>query len=286
MLQALLFDVDGTLAETEEAHRCAFNAAFAAAGLGWSWDRELYRELLAVAGGRERIRYYIERAHPALLSRPDLERRIGELHTDKNRRYAALVAAGEVRPRPGVARLVAEARETGLRLAIATTTSRANVEALLAACFGTQGQAVFEVIGAGEDVGARKPAPDIYHRVLARLGLEARSALAIEDSANGVAAARAAGVPVLVTESSYSAGEDFAGAVAVISDLGEPGLPLQLRAGAAPVRPWVDVEQLRAWHAEANRLGRSGGSLENPLMEGARKTEWSASGRCRIVGRS
>lgn len=243
-LRALLFDVDGTLADTEEAHRHAFNAAFAAAGLDWSWDRELYRRLLAVAGGRERIRHYVASAHSELLSRPDLDGRIAALHADKTRRYGEMMAAGEVRLRPGVARLLAEARDAGLRLAIATTTSRENVDALLAATLGPEAVGWFEAIGAGEDVPAKKPAPDIYRWVLARLRLPAQSCLAIEDSVNGLRAA-AAGVAVVIAPGFYTANEDFTGAVAVVSDLGEPDRPFRLLGGDAHGRRWVDVGLLR-----------------------------------------
>jgi beta-phosphoglucomutase-like phosphatase (HAD superfamily) len=238
-LQALIFDVDGTLAETErDGHRVAFNAAFAAAGLPWQWDEALYGELLAVTGGKERIRHFCERFDPQFLARPDLDSFVQGLHKDKTARYVALVNRGALPLRPGVARLIDEARQAGIRLAIATTTSLDNVTALLEASLGAGSAAWFDAIGAGDIVPRKKPAPDIYLWVLERLGLAADACLALEDSANGVRAARGAGLPTLVTEAQYTRGEDFAGALAVLPDLATVTLGrLQQIHGAAAALP-------------------------------------------------
>ena len=205
---ALIFDVDGTLAETEELHRAAFNAAFAAHGLGWHWDRTTYGGLLAVTGGKERIRAYRDRHAFALPRETD----IAGLHADKTRRYGRMVAEGALRARPGVLSLVAEARGHGLRLAVATTTSPDNVEALCRALWQRPAGEVFDVIAAGDEVGAKKPAPDVYLLALARLGIASEAALAFEDSAVGLASARAAGLKVVACPSLYMSGGDFAGA--------------------------------------------------------------------------
>lgn len=255
ILQALLFDVDGTLADTEEAHRKAFNATFGAAGLDWHWDPPLYRQLLAVAGGRERIRHYIATRRPELLADQDLDARIAALHAGKTRRYAETVAAGAVHLRVGAARLLREAQAVGLRLAIATTTSRANVDVLLQVTLGADSVGWFEVIGAGADVPAKKPAADIYQWVLERLGLDACACLAIEDSASGLRSALGAGVAAVITPSAYTVGQDFGAAVAVVSDLGEPGQPIRVLQGCAYGQDWVNVALLRRWHAAAYPLG-------------------------------
>ncbi len=258
-LEAVIFDVDGTLADTErDGHRLAFNAAFREAGLDWEWDVKLYGELLAVTGGKERLRAFIERHRPAWRVHPDLEVRIADLHRAKTRHYVALMEHGGIPPRPGVVRLIRELRAAGIRLAIATTTSPENIEALRRTTLAALPPETFEVIGAGDVVPAKKPAPDIYHWVLERLGLPAAAAIAIEDSRNGVLAARGAGLPVVVTRSAYTAGEDLSGAVAVVSDLGEPDRPFTPVRGAVHGRRWVSPELLAVWAGAASSSSDDG----------------------------
>ena len=244
-LQAVIFDVDGTLAETErDGHRPAFNAAFQEFGLDWAWDVPLYGELLAVTGGKERMRAFCQKYRPKFLERPDADAVIAELHKAKTRHYVAFMERGEIPPRPGVVRLIRELQAAGVRLAIATTTTPANVDALLAHTLHELPAGTFEVIGAGDIVPAKKPAPDIYTWVLDKMGLPASVCLAIEDSRNGVLAARGAGLPVLVAESSYTVGEDFSGAAAVLTDLGEPSVPARTLQGTAPERGIADAGYL------------------------------------------
>jgi HAD superfamily hydrolase (TIGR01509 family) len=213
-LKALIFDVDVTLAETEEAHRQAFNATFAAHGLDWHWNRADYARLLKVTGGKERMA-----AHRAALGHGPDDATIAAMHREKTEAYGAILARGGLEARPGVLRLIEEARAAGLRLAISTTTSRPNVEALAACLWGKPADQVFDVIAAGDVVKAKKPAPDIYLHALDQLGLPAAQALAFEDTWNGVQAARGAGLRVIATPSVYSAGEDFRAADRVLPDL-------------------------------------------------------------------
>lgn len=213
-LKALIFDVDGTLAETEEAHRRAFNQTFAEAGHAWHWTQDDYRALLTTTGGRERIARY--RAEIALPPDPAA---VAALHARKNDIYANLVATGAVAPRPGVLRLIHECREWGIALAVATTTSRANLAALLHHAFAPDAQSWFSVIVAGEDVTAKKPHPEVYQQTLAQLALEPADCIAIEDSEPGLTAARACGIATVVTPSVYTAGQDFAGAALVCDTL-------------------------------------------------------------------
>lgn len=215
---ALIFDVDGTLAETEELHRQAFNHAFARHGLDWQWDRAVYKELLRVTGGKERMRGYHARLPTApLLSDAD----IAALHRVKTARYAEMVETGCCRLRPGVIELLAASKARGQRLAIATTTSHGNIDALLSQALGARWAAEFDAIVAGDDVRHKKPAPDVYLETLARLQLGAAGCVAIEDSANGLIAASRAGIPVLITRSMFFRNEDFSAARFVLDDLSE-----------------------------------------------------------------
>lgn len=235
-LRALVWDVDGTLAVTEhDGHRVAFNQAFAEQGLDWRWDERLYRRLLAITGGKERLAHWWLFHDPATAAQPDTPARIARLHARKTALYIDLVAQGRVTLRPGVAGLLQAARGDGLVLAIATTTSPDNVTALLKATLGADSLAWFACIGAGDVVPAKKPAPDIDQWVLQHLGLAPGEALVLEDSAPGAAAAVAAGLPTVVTRSRYTKDDPL------------PASPL-LRADLTDLGD-VTLAQLRAWHA-------------------------------------
>lgn len=227
-MKALIFDVDGTLAETEELHRAAFNLAFAGAGLPWVWDRATYGRLLTTTGGKERIRRYADEIGALGIDAPGL-------HAAKTRAFVGLMASGGVSLRPGIGALITEARAQGLSLAVATTTSPENVDALTRAVFGAKASRIFDVIAAGDMVAAKKPAPDVYLLALRQLGLPARDCVALEDSANGVRAAMGAGLRVVLSRGVYTMDEPDAGATlefASFADLGGlAGLRKHLLAG-------------------------------------------------------
>lgn len=246
-LQALLFDVDGTLADTErDGHRVAFNMAFADSGLDWEWSEALYGELLAVTGGKERIRHYLDTYNTeARLPTDDEAAYIAELHKTKTRHYTELLQNGAIPLRPGVRRLLDEAREAGLRLAIVTTTTPVNVEALLTHTLGAESLEWFEVIAAGDIVPAKKPASDIYDYTLEKMGLDAQDCLAFEDSLNGILSSTAANLKTLVTVNGYTKDDDFTGAALVLDHLGEPDKPFSVLDGDAGSASYVDIELIK-----------------------------------------
>ena len=245
-LKALIFDIDGTLADTErDGHRVAFNQAFVEAGLGWYWDIPLYEKLLTVTGGKERMRHYVEHYLPDHEKPAGFEARVASLHAAKTRYYTALLGRGGIPLRPGVRRLLEEARHRGVRLAIATTTTPDNVSALLRHAMAPEAESWFEVIGAGDAVAAKKPAPDIYYYVLERLRLAPAQCLAFEDSENGLRAARQAELKTVITVNDYTRAHDFRGAALVLDHLGEPGRPFQVLSGTTEnSEKFVDIELL------------------------------------------
>ena len=251
-LQALLFDVDGTLADTErDGHRIAFNAAFRDFGLDWNWDVALYGKLLTVTGGKERIKYYLQTFRPDYALPDDFGELVIKLHEAKTRHYIRQLEQGEIPLRPGVKRLLQEAREAGLRLAIATTTTPANVSALLKYSLADEAADWFEVIAAGDIVPAKKPAADIYLWAMAQMQLSAADCFAFEDSANGLRSSAEAGIKTLITVNDYTADQDFSGAVSVISDLGEPHAAPQIIRGSLNGQPYVNLEAIRYWYESA-----------------------------------
>lgn len=251
-LRALLWDVDGTLAETErDGHRIAFNMAFELFGLSWRWDQERYGELLSVTGGRERLMHDMH-------SRPDAPRMLGErgalareLHRSKNAIYGEMVSQGGIPLRDGVLPLMQECREQGVRMGVATTTSRSNLEALLQVHLGRQWTEWFDVLVCGEDVERKKPSPEVYLQALKGLGLRPLETLAIEDSPGGAAAARAADCPLLLTRSFYFADAPIDSAVAI-----GPGLHTVRGWRPALEDPTADrrvrLDDLRHWHRLGN----------------------------------
>jgi beta-phosphoglucomutase-like phosphatase (HAD superfamily) len=229
-LKALIFDVDGTLADSEEAHRGAFNEAFRQHGLDWNWSRPRYAHLLRVSGGKERLRAHIDSLAPPAGEHLELTARIAAVHRTKTEIYAAMVQAGQVPLRDGVERLIDEAAAANVQLAIASTTTLANIETLLRTALGRYSMQRFAVIGAGDQVRHKKPAPEIYRFVLRELARSAEDCVAIEDSRNGLTAAKTAGLYTVVTPSYWTLAEDFSAADLVLPSLGSSSRPLPPRA--------------------------------------------------------
>lgn len=220
-IKAIIFDVDGTLADTEDAHRRAFNMAFAESGFNWKWDVELYGRLLKITGGKERIHFFISTALPNFSKPADYDGFIKNLHQLKTAHYTAMLRNGDIPLRPNVKRLITEMKQAGVRLAIATTTSPENVTALLQHGLGKPSETLFDAIGCGDIVPQKKPAPDIYHWVLQSLNLQPDECIALEDSENGLQSSLAAGVKTFITTNDYTRNQNFAGAAAVLDDLSD-----------------------------------------------------------------
>ena len=237
MLKALIFDVDGTLADTEAVHLEAFNHAFAQEGLGWHWDTALYTRLLEISGGKERMAHYwgMVNADVKELSAGATQATIHRLHEIKTAYYESAVNAGAVSLRPGVLALMSEARHQGLQLAIATTTSPVNIAALLRAAVGADWRSHFLAIGDASSSPLKKPHPQVYLQVLNDMGLQGSQCLAFEDSFNGLRAATAAGIRAIITPNSFTAHHDFTGALRVVPDLSQ-----------------VELAHVRHWHAQAS----------------------------------
>jgi len=251
-LDALIFDVDGTLADTEEAHRTAFNLAFEQLGVGWKWSRTDYRRLLSTTGGKERIARHIASLDLADGDRAELIARIPQMHAAKTRFYSSVVRDGAVPLRPGIARLLDEAAAAGCRLAIASTTTAVNIDALLHATLGGRALDLFGVIACGDQVAAKKPAPDIYLLALQHLGVRADHAIAFEDSANGLRAATAAGLWTVVTPTYWTEDHNFDEAGLLLPQLGDPTTPLAGEPGGRLREcAWLSFVELGGLREEA-----------------------------------
>lgn len=233
MLEALIFDVDGTLADTESVHLEAFNHAFREEGLDWQWDAPLYTKLLEISGGKERMLHYWRSVNPDLkeVDTGAVQDTITRLHEIKTAYYENAVLQGAVSLRPGVLPLMNEARTAGLQLAIATTTSPVNIAALLRSAIGLDWRSHFLAVGDASNAPIKKPNPQVYLKVLADMGMPASHCVAFEDSSNGLQAATAAGLPTVITPNDYTAHHDFSGALRVVPDLSHVNL--------ARLREWL-----------------------------------------------
>jgi HAD superfamily hydrolase (TIGR01509 family) len=224
MIEALIFDCDGVLVDTErDGHRVGFNRAFAEFGIDAQWGVELYARLLLIAGGKERMRaYFDEFGWPAVVDNNNdaKDELIKALHERKTAITAGLVSEGGLPLRPGIARIVDEAIGAGVRLGVCTTSNPKFIDAVLD-LLGPERKAKFEFVHAGDCVARKKPDPEIYLLAQHSLGLPPGRCVVIEDSRNGLLAAKGAGFPCLVTTSTYTIDEDFSEADKVVSELGD-----------------------------------------------------------------
>ncbi|MBA3420356.1 MAG: HAD-IA family hydrolase [Thermoleophilaceae bacterium] len=241
-LEAIVLDVDGTLVDSErDGHRVAFNRAFEEAGLPDRWDVERYGELLAVTGGERRINAYFEEQGMPEDEREELASR---LQARKTEIFTEMASQGEIEARPGVSELLDELEDAGVRLAVATTGTRKWVEPLLDRLFGLER---FETIVASDDAPDRKPDPMAHEMALERLGLRASAAPGLEDSANGLRAAKAAGLACVIVVNDYTREQDFDDADLVLDGFGRPDAPVSILADPHRLDPpgRLDVDTLR-----------------------------------------
>lgn len=220
-LKALIFDCDGVLVDTEkDGHRVAFNRAFARKGYNFEWDVPLYGELLKVAGGKERMRAYFDQyGWPD--NAGDKDERIKELHKLKTDLFMQIIESGQLPLRPGVKRLVDEAIGENITLAVCSTSNERAVTMVVEKMLGSERRKKFTIL-AGDVVSKKKPDPEIYNLVRQQLQLNPGECMVVEDSRNGLLAAKAAGMHCLITMSSYTADEDFTEADRIVAELGDP----------------------------------------------------------------
>jgi len=250
-LKALIFDVDGTLSDTErDGHRVAFNQAFEEYGIDWNWSVDTYGKLLAVTGGKERMKFYTEEFMDKDDIPAGIEEKIPELHAAKTRHYTKLLSTGAIPLRPGVERLITEARERGYRLAIATTTTPENVTALLTHTLGEESIDWFEVIAAGDIVPAKKPASDIYDYAIKEMNLSPDECIAFEDSENGIKSSIGAKLNTIITINDYTKDHDFTGASIVLDQMGEPGQPFSVIAGKNNDASFLNCDLVEKLHQQ------------------------------------
>jgi len=247
-LKAIVFDVDGTIADTEKnGHRVAFNLAFEELKLDWYWSVAEYGILLSTTGGRERLLRYIKESHPNFKpTKKSLNDFIIKTHKIKTKFYLQLLKMGNIKLRPGIARLIKEARDKNIILAIATTTTYANVELLLKTNLGSDSINLFAVIGAGDIVQNKKPAPDIYQYVLDKLKLNSDDCIAIEDSYQGLCSATNADIRTIITDNSYTQKQDFSKSILHCNHLGENENPCTIHNNGNNLKKIIDIDLMQS----------------------------------------
>jgi HAD superfamily hydrolase (TIGR01509 family) len=264
-LKGIIFDVDGTIADTEEFHRQAFNKAFRDFDLDWYWSEQDYHDILSISGGKERFRICLEH-DPELRSRIDnITRFINDLHQCKSEHYRTLLHTGAIQLRPGIKRLINEAQDKGVMLGIATSSSTANFHSLIEHTLGVDPKTLFTAIVTSDIVSDKKPCPVVYQCTLAGMGLTADHCIAIEDTSNGNDAARYAGLNTVITTHAYTTDNDFTGASLITSHLGDQDNPMQVRYGETLGKSLVDIELLQ-YFISVNQANNNSESFDQELQ--------------------
>ena len=244
LLSAVFFDVDGTIAETEELHRRSFNESFKEFNLDWFWDKPIYKELINIGGGKERIEHYMKRAWPEMLEYKNLTKYIDSIHKVKNEIYEDYINESNLEFRSGVLRLIKELRKNKIRIALVSSSSEINVNNLLNKGLKIKPKDYFDIIAHGDRTKNKKPSPEIYEWTLEKLKLSSQSCIAIEDSPRGLESALAANIKVIVTPSDLTQDEKFEGADLIVSSLGERGKPCKVIRGGLKTSGFIDLKLL------------------------------------------
>ena len=227
MIKALIFDVDGTIAETEELHRKAYNNVFSEEGMDWIWSKELYKKLLKIAGGKERLNHFEENVTTKKYYLKEID--ILKIHTKKNKRYNEWVNDGYLQPRSGIKSIIKKSFDQKIKLAISTSTSMMNVKSLFKKCFGFEPSSFFQAIATGDMVKRKKPDSELYSLVLNQLSLDPSECIALEDSNIGLLSAKKANIKTICSPSEYHIDDDFTKADFMCEDFTKDKLPLELR---------------------------------------------------------
>lgn len=249
-LKGIIFDVDGTLADTEEYHRQAFNKAFSDYGLDWNWSKQDYHDLLAISGGKERFKICLNKDTDLKARVDNVPKFISDLHQCKSEHYRTMLANGHIQLRPGIERLIKEATEEGIMLGIATSSSHANFLTLIRQTLNVEPETLFTAIVTSDIVTDKKPSPVVYQCALAEMGLTADNCIAVEDTSNGNKAAQFAGLQVVITTHAYTIDNDFDGAALVVNHLGDKENPNTVSQGETLGKKLVDVELLQHYAAQ------------------------------------
>lgn len=269
-LKAIIFDVDGTLAATEETHRQAFNAAFKEFDIPFQWSVPEYIELLNISGGKERILKFLQSKEFKAPGNESLRDHTLKVHQRKSEIYREKLIAGHIGLRNGVERLIKEASQKGISMAIATSTSTANVETVLKSALGEDALSYFETLVSCDLVVDKKPSPAVYQYALANLGLKPENCVVIEDTSNGNRSALAAGIKTVISTHPLTADEDFTGASLVIDQLGEPEKHFTVSSGNSYGASYVNVDLLEkiisADCSEQDQHDRMQSNLEQPKL--------------------
>ncbi len=244
LLSAVLFDVDGTISETEDFHRKSFNEAFKEFNLDWFWDEAIYTELINIGDGKERIEYYIKRAWPEMLEYKNLTKYINSIHKVKNEIFKDFVLDSDIKFRPGVLRLINELKEKNVRIAIVSSTTQEDLFTLFKKGLNMDPNSTFDLIAHGGCTENKRPSPEIYEWILEKMRIAPQSCVAIEDSLRGLRSAVNANINVLVTPSIYTKKEDFKEANIVVSSLGEYDEPFKVIQGKVHGNKLVNIDLL------------------------------------------